>query len=278
MAARHMPEPSIARCIPLVERVARDHWRRHEKHRAGLTPRFGPFERQEDRVAFAPGRPRIAGDFVEHQTRRAPRRKLGRRFGAGQGNRSPVVAVRYKTDDERANPPCRSPCRRPLNGWLLNSGSSRSRANSTAAGRAVGATIKTGCPSWSRAPPSARPMAVLPDCAAARRQMIRPPRPAMSSTSRCQAIVRHGSAASRAGCDSQRSIRPGGVLLTRFRRVRGGAPAKRDRAVAFQFLPIAPGPLAAEFALLGGRYHPSRRPVTLKNSHTVRTSARNRPS
>ena len=97
------------------------------------------------------------------------------------------------TAAERPSPPCRSPCNRPANGALLNIGSSLSLANSTAPGRAVGATIKTGSPHWSRAPASARPIELLPLCADARRQMIRPPRPAMSSTSRCHAKQRHGS-------------------------------------------------------------------------------------
>ena len=85
-------------------------------------------------------------------------------------------------------------------------------------------------------------------------------------------------AASRPGRDYQRAIRPGGVRLTRFRRVLRWAPGERDRARRCASWPGtgAPDPrlVSGVLSALSCRYD---RPITVFSAQTVRPSARNRP-
>ena len=84
--ARHKPVPLIAARIPLAERVALDDGRRDEQDGACRAPRFGAFERQDDRGAFAPGRQGIAGHLIQNERGRATRGELRGAFRAGQGH------------------------------------------------------------------------------------------------------------------------------------------------------------------------------------------------
>ena len=133
--------------------------------------------------------------------------------------------------------------------------------------------------SWSRAPPSAK-ATLFPDCAAARSTTIRPPRPAMSSGSRCHAIRPPRVAASRPGRDSERPIRPCAVGFALGR----GAffDGRRVSAIAPSRLRFWPGTGAPDPRLVSGvlsalscRYD---RPITVFSAQSARPSTRNRPS
>ena len=140
----------------------------------------------------------------------------------------------------------------------LNSGSSRSRANSTAAGRAVGATIKTGSPQLEPRPGERQADARLPRL---RRRAQDDDPPAAPGHVEHLALPRetaiHGSPRPRPGRDSQRAIRPRAVgsspgfgAFLDGRRVSAIAPALRFLAL------ISARPIRARvFGVLGQRYH-----------------------